>query len=143
MTQSYVPHPPETDIFSVDSSQENYTRLNKRLEINKGKSVKLVFNQLQVRRPCKGEIVNYSFNGCSLIIRSKWLSKCGLNLQKEQPFRTGKKLLILLKDIEPIHAEVIWSQELDDHNFRIGIKYLGSKLLKTKLFLKKTGLINK
>ena len=142
MTQLSFPNLTETDMLSIDSSQKNYKRSHKRLEINKGELVKLVFNQSQVRRPCKGEIINYSFNGCSLMLREKWLRKYDFNLQKEQPFRTGKKLLILIKDIEPIHAEIMWSKELDNHNFRIGVKYLGSKLLKTQLFLKKTGFTN-
>ncbi len=142
MSQLYVPNPIETDVSTFNFSQKNYQRSHKRLEINQGQLVKLVFNKSQVRHPCKGEIVNDSFNGCSLIIREKWLRKCDFNLQREQPFYNGKKLLILIKDIEPINAEIMWSKELDNHHVRIGVKYLVSKLLKTKLFFKKTGIQN-
>lgn len=142
MTQLSFPNLTETDMLSVDSSQKNYKRSNKRLEINKGQLVQLVFNKSQVHHPCQGEIINDSFNGCSLMLREKWLNECDFNLQKEQPFDTGKKLLILMKDIEPIHAEIMWSKELDNHDFRLGVKYLVSKLLKTKLFLKKSELTN-
>ncbi|MDJ0511277.1 MAG: hypothetical protein QNJ64_18790 [Crocosphaera sp.] len=142
MTQLSFSNLTQSNIISLDASDKNYQRYNKRLEINKGKSVKLVFNQAQIRYPCEAKIINDSFNGCGLIIREEWLNQCDFNLQRDQPFMPGKKLLLLIQDIEPIQAQIMWSKELDGHDFRIGLKYLCSKILKTQLFLQKTALID-
>ncbi|MDJ0601173.1 MAG: hypothetical protein QNJ37_20315 [Crocosphaera sp.] len=105
-----------------------HKRKAKRLGINKGKLVKLVFNQKQVYHPCQGRIIDDSFDGCGLLVKSN------------EKIYKGKQLLILIENLEPIKAEIMWSQLIGNNEFRIGVKYLGSKDLKTKLFFEKTNL---
>ncbi|MDJ0729492.1 MAG: PilZ domain-containing protein [Crocosphaera sp.] len=111
-----------TELLPLKSHQ----RKTKRVEINKGQLVKLVLNQEQIYCPCQATIIDDSFNGCGLLVKS------GEKLSK------GQKLLILIENLEPIKAQIMWSQPVDNNEFRIGVKYLSSKNLKTKLFFQKT-----
>ena len=43
-----------------------------------------------------------------------------------------------MNNIEPIKAEVIWSRNVNNTELEVGIKYIGSKTLKMKLFFQKT-----
>ncbi|MDJ0658618.1 MAG: PilZ domain-containing protein [Crocosphaera sp.] len=103
-----------------------HQRKTKRLGINKGQFVKLVFKQKQVYSPCKATIIDDSFNGCGLLVKSN------------EKVKKGQKVLILIENMEPIKAQIMWIQPVDDHRFRMGVKYLSSKSLKTKLFFQKT-----
>ncbi|MDJ0846235.1 PilZ domain-containing protein [Crocosphaera sp.] len=102
-----------------------HQRKTKRVEINKGQFVKLVLNQQQVYAPCEAIIVDDSFHGCGLLVKSN------------ERVNKGQKVLILLENIEPIKAKVMWIQPIDDNRFRMGVQYLSSKSLKTKLFFQK------
>ena len=104
----------------------SHQRRMKRVGINKGQLVKLVFNQEQVHDPCQGIVMDDSFHGCGLLVNSD-----------EQVYK-GQKLLILIENLEPIKSQVMWVQSIGDDQFRIGVKYLTSKSVKTKLFFQKT-----
>ena len=103
-----------------------YNRKQRRIKINRGKLVKLIFNQEKTYHPCKAKIIDDSFDGCGLLVKS------------DHKVYKGQRLLMLMEEMEPIKAEVIWTQKLNDTEFRVGIKYLGSKTLKIKLFFQKT-----
>lgn len=107
-----------------------HQRKTKRLGINKGQLVQLVFNQQQVHHPCQGTVMDDSFHGCGLLVNS------------DERIYKGQKVLILIDDIEPIKSEVMWVQPIGDTQFRIGVKYLSSKSVKTKLFFQKAHLHN-
>ncbi len=108
------------------TAAKSHKRKHRRLDINKGKSVKLVFNEKQVYRPCQAKIIDDSFDGCGLLVTS------------DDKIYKGQRLLILMENIEPVKAEIMWSRQLNDTQFRIGVRYLGSKTLKMKLFFQKT-----
>ncbi|MGK7956548.1 MAG: hypothetical protein AB4063_15065 [Crocosphaera sp.] len=114
-----------TELLPLDV-QDVHQRKTKRLGINKGQLVKLVFNQEQVHRPCEATVVDDSFHGCGLLVNSN-----------EQIYK-DQKILILIEDIEPIKAKVMWFQSIGNDQFRMGVKYVSSKALKTKLFFQKT-----
>ncbi|WP_042711313.1 hypothetical protein WH8501_07545 [Crocosphaera watsonii WH 8501] len=103
-----------------------YKRKHKRLTINQGKLVQIIFNQKEVYSPCQGMILNDSFDGCALLLTS------------DHKIDKGQRLLILMNNIEPIKAEVIWSRNINNTELEVGIKYIGSKTLKMKLFFQKT-----
>ncbi len=104
---------------------KSHQRKTKRVGINKGQLVQLVFNQEQVYRPCQGTVMDDSFHGCGLLVNS------------DEKVSKGQKVLILIENIEPIKAQVMWVQSIGDTQFRIGVKYLISKTVKTKLFFQK------
>lgn len=111
-----------TELLALDVHQ----RKTKRLGINKGQLVKLVFNQEQVHRPCEATVVDDSFHGCGLLVNSN-----------EQVYK-DQKILILIENLEPIKAKVMWVQSMGNNQLRMGVKYVSSKALKTKLFFQKT-----
>ncbi len=119
-----------TNDLEMQPVTQNYTKLynrkQRRIKINRGKLVKLIFSKEKTCPPCKAKIIDDSFDGCGLLVKS------------DHKIYKGQRLLMLMEQIDPIKAEVIWSQKLNDTDFRVGIKYLGSKTLKTKLFFQKT-----
>ncbi|MEA5511659.1 PilZ domain-containing protein [Crocosphaera sp. UHCC 0190] len=108
------------------SSIHSNRRRSKRIYVNKGSSIQLVFNQEQINVPFGGVIIDDSFHGCGLIVKSEE------KLCPEQSF------LILMQGMEPIPAKIVWSQQLENNQFKLGVKYVTSKSLKTKIFFQKT-----
>ncbi|EAZ91831.1 hypothetical protein [Crocosphaera chwakensis] len=90
-----------------------YTRKYRRLKVNKGKSVRLIFNQQQAYCSCQARIIDNFLDGCNLLLTT------------DQKVYKGQKLLILMNNIEPTKAQIIWSRQLNETQFRIGVKYLG------------------
>lgn len=115
----------DTAIHQETSSSLN-RRSSKRLLMNQGQKVQLIFNKEQIYNPCQGTIVDDSFNGCGLMVETT------NKLLPQQTF------LILIENLEPIQAQIAWSQQIEENRFRIGAKYLTSKSLKTKIFFQKT-----
>ncbi len=103
-----------------------YNRKQRRLKINHGRLVQLIFSQQKTCSPCQAKILDDSFDGC------------GLRVKSDHKIYKGQRLLILMENMEPIKAEVMWSRKLNESEFRVGVKYLGSKTLKMKLFFQKT-----
>ncbi|MEA5534203.1 PilZ domain-containing protein [Crocosphaera sp. XPORK-15E] len=117
--------PDNTSINQAIISLSNQ-RKSKRINLNKGSLIKLVFNQQQINLPSEGVIIDDSFHGCGLMVESEE------KLSPEQSF------LILMQGMEPIPAQIVWSQQIENNQFRLGVKYVTSKSVKTKIFFQKT-----
>ena len=47
-----------------------YNRKQRRIKINRGQLVKLIFSKEKTYHPCKAKIIDDSFDGCGLVVKS-------------------------------------------------------------------------